>query len=237
MEGGSVGAAILAKRQRHSHGDVVGPGMPETRGASLDVGRCDHRYVLIEWQMTRVVYPAEHTGRDGGPLPDRHGMLSLRVRFPLPAWRARPLHDRGTHHLQCADGTSRRCNAASWQYNAHTPGMFHGHRHPCSPGLRLVCRGCHISPPGSCFATAHYLGESCRVARGNSPTISWQEGPHYSAVIVNAVSTGDDPGVQNQARRSPSHTRSIIETHSLLLLSTNTGCTHDHCKCGRARHR
>ena len=56
----------------------------------------DHSDFLIDWQAKQVVCPAGQISRDWGHIPDRHGKLSLRVRFPLPACRACALHERCT---------------------------------------------------------------------------------------------------------------------------------------------
>jgi transposase len=76
--------------------DLVGPVMLDTSWASQEANRFDHSHFRIDWQAKEVVCPAGQSSRDWGHIPDRHGQPSLRVRFPLPACRACPVHDRCT---------------------------------------------------------------------------------------------------------------------------------------------
>jgi len=96
MDMGSVDAEVLAESQRRYQVDIVGPVMPDTSWSSQEADRFDHSHFVIDWQAKQVVCPAGQTSRDWGHIPDRHGKPSLRVRFPLPACRACPLHDRCT---------------------------------------------------------------------------------------------------------------------------------------------
>ena len=96
MDMGYIDAEVLAESQARYHVDLVGPVMPDTSWASHEADRFGHSDFLIDWQAKRVVCPAGQTSRDWGHIPDRHGKLSLRVRFPLPACRACSLHDQCT---------------------------------------------------------------------------------------------------------------------------------------------
>jgi transposase len=96
MDMGYVDAEVLAESQRRYQVDIVGPVMPDTSWSSQEADRFDHRHFRIDWQAKQVVCPAGQTSRDWGQIPDRHGKPSLRVRFPLPACRACPRHDRCT---------------------------------------------------------------------------------------------------------------------------------------------
>jgi len=96
MDTGYVDAEVLAGSQMRYQVDIVGPVIPDTSWSSKAAERFEHSDFRIDWQAKRVVCPAGQTSRDWGHIPDRHGKLSLRVRFPLPACRACSLHDQCT---------------------------------------------------------------------------------------------------------------------------------------------
>jgi transposase len=96
VDTGYVDTQTLVKSQARHHVDVVGPVIPDTSWQAQDAERFTHSHFTIDWEEKSAICPAGQKSQNWCYITDRHGKLSLRLRFSLSTCRACPLRPRCT---------------------------------------------------------------------------------------------------------------------------------------------